>query len=94
MLTDLEPSVHAALNVLKSSLLTAWVALALSMLSGCSDPASMSPADRAKFTKEIVDPRPECKTFVDQLTAAGADAAAVQKVYQTAKAGGCLRPNV
>ena len=86
---------NAALNILKSSLLSALATTAaLSMLSGCSDPASMSPADRAKFTKEIVDPRPECKTYVDQLTAAGADAAAVQKVYQAAKAGGCLRPNV
>lgn len=88
---------QAALNVLKSSPLSTLVAsaaLALTMLTGCSDPASMSPADRARFTKEIVDPRPECKTYVDQLTAAGADAAAVQKAYQAAKEGRCLRPNV
>lgn len=86
---------NAALNILRSSLVPALAATAaLSTLVGCSDPASMSPADRARFTKEIVDPRPECKTYVDQLTAAGADAAAVQKAYQAAKEGRCLRPNV
>jgi hypothetical protein len=84
--------VRPVLNLLKIVPLTALAAA--SLLAGCSDPASMSPAERARFTKEIVDPRPECKPFVDQLTAAGADAAAVQRAYQAAKAGGCLRPNV
>ncbi len=73
---------------------TAVTVVGLGGLAACTDPSSLPTADRAKFTKEIIDQRPECQTFVQQLAAASSAPDAVQGIYQAAKAAHCLRPNV
>ena len=64
-------------------------------LQACSRPEPLSVADVARFRAELIAPRPECKTFAEQLDPARVKTfAEADQIYHAAKALSCIKPDV
>jgi hypothetical protein len=68
---------------------------ALLALQACSRPEPLSVADVARFRSELIAPRPECQTFIQQLDPARVKSfAEADQIYHAAKAVSCIKPDV
>lgn len=66
----------------------------LALLAACSDHVAPSVDEKTRLTAELIDARPACLTFTQQLSGPAADAASLRGVYEAAKAAHCLKPDV
>ncbi|HZV55160.1 MAG TPA: hypothetical protein VFF82_09490 [Rhodocyclaceae bacterium] len=71
-----------------------FMCLAAAALTACSEDHSLSVADKAKFTAELIAERPECAQYWKQLSAPVADENLIKQTYLAAKAAYCLKPDV
>ena len=62
--------------------------------AACTDKAPLTAADKARFTAELIEKRPECAVYLRALSPSVTDAAVVDKAYQDARAANCIKPDV
>ena len=66
----------------------------LTLLAACSEKATLSLEEKAKYTAELIEKTSECAVFAKRLSPPPGDSEAIRKVYEEAKAAYCIKPDV
>ena len=50
--------------------------------------------EKAKFTAELVEARPQCQSYIDKLIVPVVDEKFIAQVYEQARVAHCVKPDV
>jgi hypothetical protein len=64
------------------------------MGAGCTEPPSLTIAEKTRFVAELIAERVECDGYRQKLSVPAKNAKMLDDVYEAAKAAYCLKPDV
>jgi len=64
------------------------------LLAACAEKSTLTLEEKTRFVAELIAERSECATFRQTLAVPAASAKALNDIYEAAKNGFCLKPDV